>query len=375
MAATTVTITRNSSTANALTVDLVSNDTGEAIIQATATIPVGQRSVQVNLDAFDDAVVDGTQTVIITATAAGHLAGESTVEVTDNDSAAVTVEDVTVTEGGALLFTVSLDNAVEAAFDVNVSFTDGTATGGTDFDNTPATLNFVGTSGETHQFTVTTTDDTEFEGPENFTVNLDATNPLVIDADTALGSINDNDVPPPQVESITIDDGSGQRSAIRSVTITFDTLVTIDDGAFVVTAADGTPVTVATASSVVGNKTQAVLTFSGSLVDASGSLLDGNYTLTIVDTKITGAGGNILDGDGDGVAGASTVDSFFRLYGDADGDRDVDLFDFASFRSAFGTSSGSPSFQTGMDQDGDGDIDLFDFAAFRSNFGVALPPA
>ena len=374
-AATTVTITRNSSTANALTVDLVSNDTGEAIIQTTATIPVGQRSIQVDLDAFDDAVVDGSQTVIITATVVGHVDGASTVEVTDNDSAAVTVENVTVTEGGALLFTFSLDNAVEAAFDVNVSFTDGTATGGTDFDNTPATLNFVGTAGETHQFTVTTTDDTDFEDPENFTVNLSATNTLVVDTDTAIGTIDDNDPPPPQVESVTFDDGSGQRSAIRSVTVTFDTVVTVENGAFVVAAADGTPVTVAHTLSVVGNKTQAVLTFSGALVDASGSLLDGNYTLTIIDTKITDGSGNVLDGDGDGVAGASTVDSFFRLYGDADGDRDVDLFDFATFRSAFGSSSGSPNFQAGMDQDGDGDIDLFDFAAFRSNFGAALPPA
>jgi serralysin len=374
-AATTITITRNSSTVSALTVTLASDDSGEATIPTSVTIPPGQRWAQVSLDAMDDPFVDGTQTVTLTATATGHLAGIETVDVTDNDSAAVTVADVSVIEGGSLLFTVTLDNPVEDPFNVNVTLTDGTATGGVDYDNTPVTLNFAGTSSETQQFTVTTTDDTVFEGGENFTVSLDATHALVVDADTAVGTIDENDPPPPQVESITFDDGSGQRSAIRLITVTFDTTVTVEDGAFVVTAADGTPVTVATALSIVENKTQAVLTFSGSLVDASGSLLDGNYTLTIVDTKITDGSGNSLDGDGDGVAGASTVDSFFRLYGDADGDRDVDLFDFATFRSSFGQSSGSPGYEAGMDQDGDGDIDLFDFAGFRSNFGAALPPS
>ena len=84
-------------------------------------------------------------------------------------------------------------SSVQGAFDVNVSFTDGSATGGTDYDNSAVTLNFAGGAGETQQFTVTSTDDAVLEGVEDFTVNLNATDPLVNDADTATGTITDND--------------------------------------------------------------------------------------------------------------------------------------------------------------------------------------
>ena len=43
-----------------------------------------------DVDSVDDVIVDGTQTVTITATAAGHFDGSGTVDVTD-DEAALTV--------------------------------------------------------------------------------------------------------------------------------------------------------------------------------------------------------------------------------------------------------------------------------------------
>ena len=192
-AATTATVTRNTDTTSALTVNLSSDDTTEATLPASVTIPAGQASATFDIDAVEDAIVDGTQMVTITASATGHNDGINMLDVTDNDNAAVTVEDVTATEGGNLTFTVTLDNAVQGAFDVDVSFTDGLATGGTDYGNTVVTLNFAGSASETQQFTVTTTDDAVLEGTEDFTVNLDATNALVTDTDTATGTITDNE--------------------------------------------------------------------------------------------------------------------------------------------------------------------------------------
>ena len=84
-AATIVTISRNTDTTAALTVNLSSSDTSEATVPATATIPAGQSSVTVNLAAVDDTVVDGTQTVTITASATGFASGSDTLQVTDND--------------------------------------------------------------------------------------------------------------------------------------------------------------------------------------------------------------------------------------------------------------------------------------------------
>jgi hypothetical protein len=114
--------------------------------------------------------------------------------------AAVTVDDVTEIEGTGLQFTVSLDNAVAGAFSVEVTLADVTAIGGAaplvspeDYDNVVATLNFAGSAGETQQFTVATLDDALLEGPETFTVNLNASDPLVTDTDTGTGTISDND--------------------------------------------------------------------------------------------------------------------------------------------------------------------------------------
>ncbi|GAG45588.1 unnamed protein product, partial [marine sediment metagenome] len=85
---------------------------------------------------------------------------------TDNDSAQVTVEDISQIEGTGLLFTVTLDNAVQGGFNVDVTLTDVTATGGAaplvspeDYNNVVTALVFAGTAGETQQFTVATLDD------------------------------------------------------------------------------------------------------------------------------------------------------------------------------------------------------------------------
>ena len=86
------------------------------------------------------------------------------------------------------MFTVTLDKAVQGAFDVNVSLADITAGGGEaplvrpeDYDNSAVTLNFTGTAGETRQFTVSTLDDAVLEATETFAVSLDATNTLIAD--------------------------------------------------------------------------------------------------------------------------------------------------------------------------------------------------
>ena len=131
----------------------------------------------------------------------------------------LTVEDITETEGTDLLFTVSLNNEVQAgAFDVDVSFTDITATGGTappletpeDYDNDTQTLNFVGTAGETQQFIVSTLNDEVFESAtETFTVELTASNTDIDDSDTATGTIIDNETTSLMVEDVTEAEGTG----------------------------------------------------------------------------------------------------------------------------------------------------------------------
>ncbi len=56
--------------------------------------------------------------------------------------------------------------------------------------------------------------------------------------------------------------------------------------------------------------------------------------------------------------------------GDADGDGDVDLDDFAILKVNFGTSEGADCSMG--DFDGDGDVDLDDFALLKTNFGTTF---
>jgi hypothetical protein len=170
---------------------------------------------------------------------------------------------------------------------------------------------------------------------------------------------------PAKIESVVVNDGSAQRSMVNSLTITFDRVVTFDPGAFGLQRQHGGEVSLNVAASVIDGRTVAVLTFTGSGI-IGGSLLDGDYTLTIRGDHIRDEEGRELDGDGDGNGGGDRVDAFFRLFGDADGDRDVDGLDRDLFRSMFEKSVGYLWY---FDFDGDDDLDGLDNGQFNRRFG------
>ncbi|MCY4025384.1 MAG: hypothetical protein OXH75_03610 [Acidobacteria bacterium] len=58
---------------------------------------------------------------------------------------------------------MTLDKAVSGGLTVTPSFTDGTATKGTDYTENTSALTFTGTAGETQSFTVATTEDADAE--------------------------------------------------------------------------------------------------------------------------------------------------------------------------------------------------------------------
>ncbi|MEM7505248.1 MAG: Ig-like domain-containing protein [Pseudomonadota bacterium] len=83
--ATTAIVTRAGDTTDALVVTLESSDTSEAVVPTTVTIEAGQTSATFDIDAVGDALIDGTQTVTITASATDFDSGSDTVDVTDED--------------------------------------------------------------------------------------------------------------------------------------------------------------------------------------------------------------------------------------------------------------------------------------------------
>ena len=97
-------VTRNSGTAGPLEVSLASSDAGEATVPATVTIPDGSTFAEFSIDAVDDPLVDGAQTVTITATAADHNGGSDTIQVTDDETERLGISffaDAVIESGGA----------------------------------------------------------------------------------------------------------------------------------------------------------------------------------------------------------------------------------------------------------------------------------
>jgi hypothetical protein len=182
--------------------------------------------------------------------------------------------------------------------------------------------------------------------------------------------------PPPQVASTRINDGSVQRSRVTNLTITFSQVVTFagaPSAAFRLTqTSSGSDVTLdVDLSASTSTQTIAKLTFSGALTQF-GSLVDGNYALTIFASQVS-VGGVALDGDGDGTPGGDYAFSLFRFFGDVNGDRTVNGLDLGFFRNAFGTQTGDPNYLSYLDLNGDGVINGFDLGQFRTRFGTVLP--
>jgi hypothetical protein len=178
---------------------------------------------------------------------------------------------------------------------------------------------------------------------------------------------------PARVESLVVSDGSAQRSMVTSLTVTFDGLVTLDAGAFELRRQDGSLVELAVATSEADGRTVAWLTFGGDGI-LGGSLADGNYTLAVRGGLIHDVFGRDLDGDGDGTPGGDRLEVLFRLYGDRNGDRDVDKLDQALFEGTLGRAAGDPAFLGYFDFEGDGDVDGLDRDEFLWRLGTRLGP-
>ncbi|WP_182867220.1 beta-propeller fold lactonase family protein [Rhodopirellula sp. JC639] len=184
-----------------------------------------------------------------------------------------------------------------------------------------------------------------------------------------------------ELSPIDLDEGSAQRSSLTSLSIAFDGQVDVDPGAFSIRHRDSDGmVDFVVSLDHSGGQTTATFTFTGAYTETGGSLVDGNYQLTIDGDKIRSAGGGAnFDADGNGTPGGlyhfgeEAADRFFRLFGDSDGDRDVDGQDYGRFGMSFLKREGQPGFDDAFDSDGDGDVDGQDYARFGQRFLRSLP--
>jgi len=99
-AATTATVRRNTSITSSLTVTVTSSDVAAITVPQTVTIPAGRAFVEFDLNAVDDAVADGSSTATISVAAANHAGDSNTIDVVDDEFAALRIllDDTSVAE-------------------------------------------------------------------------------------------------------------------------------------------------------------------------------------------------------------------------------------------------------------------------------------
>jgi uncharacterized repeat protein (TIGR01451 family)/gliding motility-associated-like protein len=174
-------------------------------IVKTITIPAGQTTGTITIPVLADAVVEGTETVVVTlGTSNNPLVSANnnpaTINILDNNTATVSISTTpTINESaGTATFTVTLSTAVQNSFSVDYKTVDGTATAGLDYTSTTGTLVFPANSpaGAMLRFTVPVNDDNVVEPSETFSATLSNVigGLVTIGTPTATVTITDNDV-------------------------------------------------------------------------------------------------------------------------------------------------------------------------------------
>jgi hypothetical protein len=161
-----------------------------------------------------------------------------------------------------------------------------------------------------------------------------------------------------------------QRSMVDGIVYTFNQAVTLAaTNAFTIGVHSGQTGTVPTlawsamSADASGASTQWVVTFSGSGV-AGGSIGDGVYDLTLDPTKVTS------ESTPTAPVTPRATDTFYRLFGDINGDGRVNNADYAAFLNTNGLKTGQAGFNAAFDSNGDGRVNNLDYGAFLNNNGL-----
>jgi hypothetical protein len=236
-------ITVNYATANG-TATTADNDYVAATGTLTFAGTAGETqtfTVTINGDTKVEANETFTVSLNTVSNAAVNITDTATGTITNDDTSAVTIADVSRAEGNAgtstLTFTATLDSAMPGGFTVNYATANGTATtGDADYVAATGTLTFAGIAGETQSFTVTINGDTKVEANETFTVSLNTVSNAVVNiTDTATGTITNDDASAVTIADVTLAEGNAGTS-----TMTFTaTLGNAVQGGFTVNYATG----------------------------------------------------------------------------------------------------------------------------------------
>lgn len=209
-------------------------DYGTPIPASPLILPIGDVTTTLEIPFLDDDIdeLDETFTIEIGSVLNATFNGTHPVgEILDDDTASLSVDDVTVTEGESgttnAIFTVALDHATSFDVTVDVTTGDDSAVSGVDF--TPVSETVVFTAGQTSlTVTVEVTGDSDGEAHEQFFLNLASVVPpgVILSDAQAIGTINNDDAPV-SIDDVSINEGdSGITCATFTATIPFISVLT-----------------------------------------------------------------------------------------------------------------------------------------------------
>ncbi len=232
----TVTVTRTGDAESAVSVNLATSDgtatagSDYTALALTLDFASGETSKNVPVLITNDTTDEPDETVNLTLsnpTGGAALGSPSTATLTimdDDAPPALSINDVTVTEGNAgtttATFNVTLSPASGKTVTVNFSTADNTATSGSDYLSHSGILTF--DPGQTLQtIAVSVNGDTLDEPDESFFVNLSSPSNATIADGQGVGTITDDDAPPTlSISDVTVTEGhTGTTDAVFNLTL------------------------------------------------------------------------------------------------------------------------------------------------------------
>jgi hypothetical protein len=347
----------------------ISGHAGQATLSTTSLTftPANWNVAQtVTIQLLDDYIVEGSQSITLshapTSTDANYQAVNTpTVAITFADGAnpSLALSNGLISENLAIGTTAGTISTLNGSGSQTYSYQLVSGAGSTD------NAAFAIVAGA-----LTTTAVFDFEVKSSYAIRVRATDTLgqFFERNLTVNVAN----APELISGAQINDGSIQRSQVKSISLRFDSAITFDPSAFKVQVRGNAtqPVTVtATQNIQLDGSSIILLTFSGSRT-RNGSLLDGNYELIVDGTQITGWIGSNYH------FGAQQSDKFFAYFGDTNGDRSVGALEAGAFRAAFGKAFGQVGYNALFDYDGVtngiGGIGAIDAGQFQLRFGKTL---
>ncbi len=228
----TFTVSLNITSISAVTVDFATaNGTATAgsdyvATSGTLTFAAGQTSKTVTVLVNGDVTVEQAETLFLNLTnpsGATISDAQGLGTITNDDTALVTINDTTITEGNSgatnMVFTISLSNPSASTITVDFATASGTALAGSDYVTTSGTLTFA--AGQvTKTVTVVALGDLTVEQAETLFLNLTNPSGATISDAQGLGTITNDDTALVTISDATISEGnSGTTNMVFTVTL------------------------------------------------------------------------------------------------------------------------------------------------------------